>query len=227
MLVGAGVTPRLSLQVTNATGAFLLLNDSGVIPTAAEASRYAIPPRCTASYPLGSNVLSARWMGTAPGSGDLVTFVFTDNPDVVPQLLPGVAGPATADKSCSNEMLAAARFNGAITQQLTTVTGAVARIPFGQTFRLENVHLDMQTNAGGNAEISLDIDRRLCGGGGGGVESIAAVGGFIAGQNSTLDWSSMGLIIRNDSAPGFFNNFQLQGTGPVGRGAGWISGYFM
>lgn len=94
---GAGVSARLGVQVTNATGWNLLLNDSDVPPPAgaagAQAAKYVLPPRCTATYPLGTPALAYRWTGALDTSGDLLTFVFSDDP-VTAQVWPGVAPPS-------------------------------------------------------------------------------------------------------------------------------------
>lgn len=87
--VGAGVTPRVGVQITNNTTAEIWLLDSSIPPGDRNQAKFIVPPRCTATYPLDSSTMSARWNGTLDTTGDSVNFVFTDEP-TTPQVWPGI-----------------------------------------------------------------------------------------------------------------------------------------
>lgn len=88
--VGAGVTGRASVQVTNNTLGELWVNDSDVPPRAADSAKMVIPPRATGKIPLGSaGQVAYQWGGLVSVPGDLITSVFHDG-DVGPEVIPGV-----------------------------------------------------------------------------------------------------------------------------------------
>lgn len=89
-VVGAGVSGAVSVQVTNNSLGEVWMNDSGAIPRSADSAKYVIPPRATATFPLGAAQVSLRWNSLASGVADLVTFVFSDGVQA-PNVLPGVS----------------------------------------------------------------------------------------------------------------------------------------
>jgi hypothetical protein len=132
--VGAGVTPRVSVQVTNNTLGEVLLLDSAQPPLDKQQAKYVIPPRCTATYPLDSATLAARWTGLVD-SGESIEFVFSDSP-VTPQVWPGTI-PTGGSTAPVQSVMSTLNDKGTWPVTLTTQSG----LNIGQVYVFNNTSM--------------------------------------------------------------------------------------
>lgn len=156
--VGAGVTPRVGLQITNNTLFEVWVLDSPQPPVDKNQAKYVIPPRCTATYPLDSSTMSARWNGPINTPGDSVDFVFTDEP-TVPQVWPGII--PTGGTTAPVQSVISNRNNlGTWPLTLTTSTG----LNIGSVYIYNNTRITwyIQTSVGGFKRIFIDAYSWAC-----------------------------------------------------------------